>query len=168
MVSASLSVPLWVSPTMKLIHRTNYWGQWIDTSDMDNDVPFDVIWTQAVGDHSTGCCRGFGVRQVAVVNSDFEREDPGWWHVFKVSNQYGRSDGHYFYKFVALPQGTYGFGKRGCASLGWSWEGEFLAGNAMSELEEVLAEYLEESNQTSDFHHVHLGVKMEQVYAPKR
>lgn len=152
---------------MKLIHRTNYWGQWIDAADMDNDVPFDVIWTQAVGDHSTGCCRGFGVRQVAVVNSDFEKEDPGWWHVFKVSNQYGRSDGHYFYKFVALPQGTYGFGKRGCASLGWSWEGEFLAGNAMSELEEVLAEYLEENNQTSDFHHVHLGVKMDQVYAPK-
>ena len=38
----------------------------------------------------------------------------------------------------------------------------------MSELEEVLAEYLEENNQTSDFHHVHLGVKMDQVYAPKR
>ena len=112
---------------MKLIHRTNYWGEWIDASGMDDEVPFDVIWTQAVSNHSSGCCHGFGRRPVAVVNSDFVDEDLEWWHVFRVSNQYGRTDGHYFYKFVALPQGTYGYGKRGCAALGWTWEGEFNA-----------------------------------------
>ena len=124
--------------TMKLIHRTNYWGEWIDASGMDDEVPFDVIWTQAVSNHSSGCCHGFGRRPVAVVNSDFVDEDPEWWHVFRVSNQYGRTDGHYFYKFVALPQGTYGYGKRGCAALGWRWVGEFHAKNALDGLEDVL------------------------------
>ena len=153
---------------MKLIHRTNYWGEWIDASGMDEEVPFDVIWTQAVSNHSSGCCHGFGRRPVAVVNSDFVSEDPAWWHVFQVSNQYGRTDGHYFYIFVALPQGTYGYGKRGCAALGWSWEGEFNARNALDGLEDVLQGYLEEYNQSSDFHHVHLGIKMNKLYAPRR
>ena len=51
-------------------------------------------------------------------DSDFESEDPDYWHVFKVSQQRGRRQGHYFFKFAALPQGTYGYGKRGCANTG--------------------------------------------------
>ena len=94
-------------------------------------------------------------------------EDPEWWHVFQISSQYGRNAGHFFYKFVTLPQGTYGYGKRGCAALGWSWVGEFHARNALDGLEDVLEDYLEEYNQSSDFHHVHLGVKMDRLYAPK-
>jgi len=152
---------------MKLIHRTNYWGQWIDAFDMDDEVPFNVIWTQAVSDRSSGCCQGFGRRGVLVDDSDFDSESPAWWHVFQVSSQYGRTDGHFFYKFVALPQGTYGYGKRGCAALGWSWVGEFHARNAIESLEEVLEDYLEEYNQSRDFHHVHLGIKMERLYAPR-
>ena len=153
---------------MKLIHRTNYWGQWIDSSDTDSEVPFDVIWAQAVSDHSRGCCHGFGKRVVDILNSDFVDEDPEWWHVFQVSSQYGRTDGHFFYKLVTLPQGTYGYGKRGCAALGWSWVGEFCAGSALDGLEDALEPYLEEYNQSSDFHHVHLGIKMEKLYAPRR
>ena len=151
---------------MKLIHRTNYWGKWIDASDNDGEVPFDVIWTQAVSEHSSGCCHGFGRRAVEVINSDFVEEDPEWWHVFRVSSQYGRNEANYFYKLVTLPQGTYGYGKRGCAALGWSWVGEFQAGNALHDLEDVLQDYLEEYNQSREIHHVHLGVKMEQLYAP--
>lgn len=154
--------------TMKLIHRTNYWGEWIDPSGIDDEVPFNVIWTQAVSDHASGCCHGFGRRPVTVENSDFVDEDPEWWHVFQVSSQYGRTEGHYFYKFVTLPQGTYGYGKRGCAALGWTWRGEFHARNALVDLEDLLSDYLEEYNQSSDFHHVHLGVKMDRLYAPKR
>ena len=153
---------------MKLIHRTNYWGQWIDPSDTDSEVPFDVIWAQAVSDHSSGCCRGFGTRAVDVLNSDFVDEDPEWWHVFLVSSQRGRTDSHFFYKLVTLPQGTYGYGRRGCAALGWSWVGEFCAGSALERLANALEPYLEEYNRSSDFHHVHLGIKMEKLYAPRR
>jgi hypothetical protein len=109
---------------------------------------------------------------VAVVNSDFVEEDPEWWHVFQVSSGYGRTEGHFFYKFVTLPQGTYGYGKRGCAALGWNWVGEFHAGNAlevwMALTMSVLEDFLEEYNQSIDFHHVHLGVNSEQLYAPRR
>ena len=150
---------------MKLIHRTNYWGTWIDSSDMDDDVPFDAIWTQAVLDHQGSCCYGFGRRAVHVVNSDFVDEDNGWWHVFKVNQQSGRTPGHYFYKFVALPQGTYGYGKRGCAARGWDWEGEFVASNALDGMESVLSRYLWMDDD--DFNHVHVGVKMERLYAPR-
>ena len=150
---------------MKLIHRTNYWGTWVNSSNIDDDVPFDVVWTQAVGDYDGCCCHGFGRRSVQVVNSDFVDEDEGWWHVFKVNGQRGRSPGHYFYKFAALPQGTYGYGKRGCAALGWTWEGEFHASNALDGMEQVLDTYL--NMEDDDFNHVHVGVKMEQLYAPK-
>ena len=63
---------------MKLIHRTNYWGTWIDSSDLDDDVPFDVIWTQAVRDNDGPCCHGFGRRSVQVTNSDFVDDCNDW------------------------------------------------------------------------------------------
>ena len=114
------------------------------------------------------CCHGFGTRAVDVLNSDFVDEDPDWWHVFEVSSECGRTDGHFFYKLVTLPQGTYGYGRRGCAALGWSWVGEFCAGSALERLADALEPYLEEYNRSSDFHHVHLGIKMEKLYAPRR
>ena len=98
-------------------------------------------------------------------DSDFVSEDDSWWHVFKVNGQRGRNPGHYFHKFAALPQGTYGYGKRGCAALGWTWEGEFHASNALDGMEQVLDSYL--NMDDDDFNHVHVGVKMERLYAPR-
>ena len=154
---------------MKLYHRTNYWGQYVNSSNTDSEVPFDVVWCQAVEDYD-GCpnpkdCHGFGRRVVGVEDSDFESEDPDHGHAFKVGQQRGRRQGHYFFKFAALPQGTYGYGKRGCAALGWRWEGEFHASQALDGIENVLDSYL--NMDDDDINHVHIGVKMDSLYAPR-
>ena len=36
-----------------------------------------------------------------------------------------------------IPQGTYGYGKRGCAQRGWTYVGEVRAGGANAQLEKV-------------------------------
>ena len=151
---------------MKLIHRTNYRGKYIDASDRDKDIPFDVIWVQAVSNKSMGCCRGFGRRCVVVQNNDFTKEHDGLWNIFLVDEQSGRNESHYFYKFVALPKGTYGYGKDSCGKLGWKLEGEFHAGNARQTLSVVLDDYY--SGEEDVFYHVHIGIKMNgQLHAPK-
>ena len=118
--------------TLRLVHRTNYWGQYIDATDMDDDVSFDAIWVQAMIDGDPCCCHGFGQRGVAVNNQDLADEYNGWWSLFFVNGREGRSVRHYFYKFVLIPQGTHGYGKRGCAQRGWSFVGEVAAGSALS------------------------------------
>jgi len=155
---------------MQLIHRTNYWGEYIDPSNDDEDVPFDVIWVQAVDDNSTtGCCPGFGRRRVNVHGSDLKEVYDGWWHIFLVSDERGtRNRGHYFYKFVTLPQSTPGYGKKGCAKLGWRWVGEFHARKTKRTLDDVLEDYLEMYNASDDVHHVHIGIKMDRLYAPRQ
>ena len=157
-------------------HRTNYWGEFIDSSssssssssDADQDIPFDVIWVQAVEDNSIGCCPGFGRRRVHVQDSDITKEFDGWWHIFLVNSERGsRNEEHYFYKFIALPQYTPGYGKKGCAKkLGWRWVGEFHARKTSQTLDDILEDYLEAYNESSDIHHVHIGIKMDQLHAP--
>lgn len=155
---------------MKLIHRTNYWGEYIDASDRDRDVSFNAIWVQAVGEN-WGCCRGFGRRCVVVQNNDFTKEHDGLWNIFLISEQSGSNEGHYFYKFVALPKNTYGYGKKNCAKLKWQWVGEFNAYTARENLDDVLEDYLDENKDDSDddvFYHVHIGIKMNgKLHAPK-
>ncbi len=150
---------------MKLIHRTNYWGTYIDSSDRDDEVSFDAIWAQAVDDYRGPCCRGFGERSVRVADSDFQEEHNDYWSIFKVSGRRGNNPSHYFYKFVVIPQGIPRYGKKGCASRGWTYIGEFHAQEALAALERKLKRYME--GDTDDFNHVHIGLWMEQLYAPR-
>ncbi len=83
-----------------------------------------------------------------------------------VNSERGTRNEHYFYKIVMLPQYTPGFGKKGCAKLGWRWVGEFHARKTTQTLDYILADYLEEYNEySSDIHHVHIGLKMDQLHA---
>ena len=152
---------------MKLIHRTNYWGNYIDSSygDRDDEVDFDAIWAQAVGDYDGPCCpRGFGRRSVEVVNSDFMEEHNSWWSVFLVSSQRGGSSCHYFYKFAVIPQGIPHYGKKSCIQRrGWTYKGEFYAGDALEDLENILEYYLELDDD--DINHVHVAIYMEGLRA---
>ena len=149
---------------MKLIHLTNYWGEYINSgTDHSGEVPFDAIWAQVVQVNSHPCCPGFGERSVRVENRDFEDEHNEWWSVFLVSGEHGRNCGHYFYKFVCIPQGTYDFGKRGCASRGWKFVGEFLAQSALEDLHDILYDWM--FMDDGDFNHVHVGIMMDQLYA---
>ena len=149
---------------MKLIHRTNYWGSYINSSCMDDEVDFDAIWAQAVGDYDGPCCPGFGRRSVEVVNSDFSSEHNGWWSVFEVSSQRGYSSSHYFYKFAVIPQGIPHYGKKSCTqSRGWTYKGEFRSWNALEELENILEYYLELDDD--DINHVHVGIYMDGLSA---
>ena len=146
--------------TLRLVHRTNYWGQYIDPSDTDEDVHFDAIWVQAMIDGDQCCCRGFGRRGVAVSDEDLTDEYDGWWSLFYVTGRYGRSDDHFFYKFVLIPQGTYGYGKRGCAQRGWRYEGEVHSSSACDGLDKILR-YDYFYDQSNDIIHAHIGIMMD-------
>lgn len=149
---------------MRLVHRTNYWGKWIDPTDVDDEVHFDAIWVQAMIDGDSCCCHGFGRRGVAVNDQDLVDEFDGWWwSLFNVSGEQGRSSGHYFYKFVLIPQGTHGYGKRGCSQRGWGYVGEVHAQSALQGLDDRLRVY--DEDQTGDFNHVHIGIMMDSLYA---
>mmetsp|Transcript_20055 Transcript_20055/g.40902 ORF Transcript_20055/g.40902 Transcript_20055/m.40902 type:complete len:155 (-) Transcript_20055:138-602(-) len=147
---------------VELVHRTNYWGKYIDATNMDDEVNFDAIWVQCVYDGHRTCCPNFGARRVGVTENDLVNEHNGWWSLFRVSSTWGRSPGHYFRKFVLIPQGTHGYGKRGCAQRGWEYEGEVVASNARDQLVNLLSCYLDDQE---DFTHVHIGIMMDQLYA---
>ena len=149
--------------TLRLVHRTNYWGQYIDASDVDDDVNFDAIWVQAMIDGKPCCCRGFGERGVAVNNQDISDEHSDWWSLFFVNGRRGRSEAHYFHKFVLIPQGTHGYGKRGCADRGWRFEGQVFAARACEDLDDLLRSFF--YDDTDDVNHVHIGIMMDQLYA---
>ena len=145
----------------QLSHRTNYWGAHIDATDNDDEVDFAAVWVQALEDNRS-CCPGFGRRRVRVENQDLS-EHAEWWWLFRVSARYGRSDGHYFMKFVLIPQGEPGYGKRGCAQRGWSLDGEVSSDNALAGLQQLVEHYFDDDE--GDFIHVHIGIKMDGVYA---
>lgn len=151
---------------MQLIHKTNYWGKWIDAgqSNGDDDVSFDAIWVQVLRDNQPPCCHGFGNRTVYVVDSDFVRQDAGWWSLFLVNGRRGHNPNHYFYKFVAIPQGLYGYGKRGCANRGWIYKGEFRAKNALSSLGDLLSGLFYQNKFDDDKNHYHLGIWMNNTH----
>ena len=151
--------------TLRLIHRTNYWGQRIDANDGDDDVNFDAIWVQAMIDGKRCCCPGFGERRVAVDNQDISDEHSSWWSLFLVNGRRGRSEAHYFYKFVLIPQGTHGYGKRGCADRGWRFQGQVLADRACEDLDDLLRSFFDDAS--GDVNHVHIGIMMDQLCAGK-
>lgn len=151
---------------MQLIHRTNYWGEYIESNSNDPDVDFDAIWAMALDDDDRDCCSGFGNRRVPVYNRDFKEEDNGWWSLFLVNSRRGDyNSGHYFYKFVAIPQGIYGYGKRGCQQRGWVYKGEFEASSALQDLDDLLDDYIRKYDD--DVNHVHVGLWMDELYAGK-
>uniref|UniRef100_A0A7S1D9F6 Uncharacterized protein n=1 Tax=Cyclophora tenuis TaxID=216820 RepID=A0A7S1D9F6_CYCTE len=149
---------------MNLVHRTNYWGRCIDPSSRDKEVPFPVIWTQCAYRHG-GCCRGFGCRAVSVLNSDFVNDFDGRWRLYKISENAGYSDGHYFYKFVALPAGMRGNGKRSCSRRGWTYLGDFSARNAVQELRSLLKPYQRGDYSDYDINHIHIGLMFDDLAA---
>ena len=63
---------------MRLIHCTNYWGEYIDGTDNDDEVSFDAVWVQARLDHQGCCCPGFGRRRAAIVDDDLAGEHAGY------------------------------------------------------------------------------------------
>ena len=151
---------------MRLSHRTRYWGQYIDAADNDDEVNAELIWCQATRDYARDCCPGFGPRSVHVSESDLSDHHQGWWSLFRVSQRIGDyNSGHRFWKFILVPQGEHGYGKKGCQRRGWSYEGElFTNGNALSKLEDLLDCYFEDSEYRE---HVHVGIMMDMLYAGK-
>ena len=153
---------------MRLVHCTDYWGEHINGTNNDDEVGFDAIWVQARLDHHQGCCcPGFGRRRVLIRDDDINGEHSGWWSLFSVSCAEGRSPGHYFWKYVLIPQGTYGYGKRGCAGLGWTYIGEVHSSCATAQLEDLIGDRLDEQYDY-DFNHVHIGIMCDgTMYAGK-
>mmetsp|Transcript_16633 Transcript_16633/g.36170 ORF Transcript_16633/g.36170 Transcript_16633/m.36170 type:complete len:155 (-) Transcript_16633:605-1069(-) len=150
---------------MRLIHRTNYWGEWISNFHRDSEVDFGAIWCQAVEDDNPCCSRGFGKRNVKVQESDLVGEHDGWWSLFLVSGARGRSPEHYFYKLALVPKATRGYGKRNCAdSRGWKYLGEIHAQVANDSIECLVGKYLDDPE---DISHVHIGIMMNKHYAGK-
>ena len=151
---------------MDLVHRTNYWGSHINATDNDDEVPFEAIWVQATR-NGRCCCPGFGQRRVLVTDDDISDEFQGWWSLFLVSQQRGHSYGHFFLKYVLIPQGTHGFGKRGCENRGWQYKGQVHASNATESLEYLVGSILED-DYDDDFNHVHIGIMFDGLlYAGK-
>ena len=155
---------------MRLVHCTNYWGEHINGTDNDDEVSFDAIWVQARLDHQGCCCPGFGRRRVLIRDYDINGEHSGWWSLFSVSCAEGRSQGHYFWKYVLIPLGTYGYGKRGCAGLGWTYIGEVYSSCATAQLEGLIGDRLDAKSTitTSIKNHVHIGIMCDgTMYAGK-
>jgi len=148
---------------MKLLHLTNYWGSTIDpnNSPQDDDVDMDVIWTQALEyEHDRPCCPGFGRRIVRVEDQDLVQWDQNNWTLWFVSGTWGNSDGHYFYKFVLIPNGCYGKGKRTMRARGWQELSTLRFGYDadMTSLEDVLMPYWSNTGGNISHPHVHVGI----------
>eukprot|EP00957_Ditylum_brightwellii_P013694 1032307-Ditylum_brightwellii.AAC.1 len=123
---------------MKLIHRTNYWGRRIEPRKKDREVPFDCIWTQAVPESSRnrgGCCRGFGRRTVRVDEEHLTEVHDEKWNLYKVSENQGRNQRHYFYKFALIASSSQDYTKDDCEKLGWVFLGSVNASGALTELD---------------------------------
>lgn len=140
---------------MELVHLTNYWGQYIDPTDNDHDVDFVAIWVQCT-QGGRPCCPGYGRRRVLVDDDDLLNVHSGYWSLFLVKQNRGDSNGHYFYKLVLIPQGTYGYGKKGCKERGWTYWGEVPAEDATNELYDLVCGYMHDD--TRDFNHIHIGI----------
>ena len=68
--------------------------------------------------------------------------------------------GHYFWKYVLIPQDTYGFGKKGCARRGWRYIGEVHSNSATAQLKNLVGDKLDD-DYDNDFNHVHIGIKFD-------
>mmetsp|Transcript_27080 Transcript_27080/g.81182 ORF Transcript_27080/g.81182 Transcript_27080/m.81182 type:complete len:201 (-) Transcript_27080:244-846(-) len=90
---------------MRLTHRTNFWGRFIEPShaDADDEVNREAIWVQALCDDEYDCCPGFGRRRVGVEEGDFQQWSDGDWSLYFVSSEWGRTEGHRFWKLALVP-----------------------------------------------------------------
>lgn len=141
-----------------LEHRTNYWGTEIDARPSDKELgDLPVIWVQLC-DRFQGCCPGFGERCVHIRNKHF---GSARYTVYLVSEKEGRTPDHYFCKFVAIPEGKHGWGKRNCLDLGWSVVGKIEGDKARGDLKQLLWPYKEDSDY--EVTHLHVGLAIDLI-----
>mmetsp|Transcript_29522 Transcript_29522/g.48716 ORF Transcript_29522/g.48716 Transcript_29522/m.48716 type:complete len:159 (+) Transcript_29522:96-572(+) len=154
---------------MRLIHRTNYWGDTISWSNRDAEVDMDAIWVQVARRRKDrSCCPGFGKRLVRVTIDKLTSSHNGWWDLFSVSGTEGRNSDHYFKKLVLIPQGTKTFDEERCIKVhGWELEGRWDASiqSAEEDLQDLLEEHLTQDGYTKT--HAHVGIYMESCFAGK-
>jgi len=144
---------------MKLVHRTNYWGREIIpcNSRQDSEIDMDLIWVQALEeDDEPPCCRGFGERSVTVDEQDFYHWDDDDWMLWLVSETRGRSESHYFYKFLLLPKGCRGKGKKSLLRRGFTHVADLDSRYLIHRLKSALDGYWQDNSD--DINHVHIGV----------
>mmetsp|Transcript_13356 Transcript_13356/g.32953 ORF Transcript_13356/g.32953 Transcript_13356/m.32953 type:complete len:157 (+) Transcript_13356:67-537(+) len=136
---------------MRLIHRTNYYGKFVEPrSRGDDSVPFEALWVQATDDGDS-CCYGFGRREIEVTGSLIWSFHSGYWNLWFVEKEQGYADE--FYKFALVPEGIPGYGKAKLYQRGWrNVSGPMLARNLMGMLEDVLDSYWDEDT------HCHIAI----------
>ena len=89
---------------MELVHRTNYWGAWLEGRDTDDETGgLQLLWCQAVAAGAPPCCRGFGARSVWLSADTLRDVHDGEWDLWRVSCAEGRSADHLFTKYVLAP-----------------------------------------------------------------
>ena len=97
-------------------------------------------------------------------NDDFYS---GAWRLYLVNEHEGNNPDHYFYKFVAIPTGCRGNGKRSCLKRGWEHVGDFNADTASQDLEDHLSSYKDGIHCYGNYevYHVHIGLMMSELSA---
>ena len=145
---------------MRLVHRTNFWGRRIDPNDsrQDNEINMDLIWVQALeDDDDPPCCHGFGKRTVDISrNRIFVDWDRGDWILWKVSAVPGRDQSHWFFKFLLIPKGCYGKGKKTLQRRGYAQIAVLNPRDMLKKLAKALQPYWQ--GDTGAFNHVHIGI----------
>ena len=88
----------------RLVHRTNFDGDWIEARhNPRDDLPFPVVWTQALMRGRRSCCRGFGRIEVDLHPKHFQ--NCRMWQLWFMEANRGRVPGHVFYGFVLTHDG---------------------------------------------------------------
>ena len=150
--------------TMTLVHLTNYWGTDVDPDHgrVDREVGFHCLWCQALATRNDNrICFSFGLRAVEVSETDLHGFDQGKWNLWKVSGRRGsKGDGHYFWKFVLIPQGIPGKGKANLQAKGWELLTDYgidiSNADLLNELTQIIDEYWNDDSNVVN--HVHIGV----------
>jgi hypothetical protein len=160
---------LTIDEEMRLIHRTNYWGQTLNSSDRDREVDMDAIWVQVV--KFRACCPNFGDRNVRLNIEDLQTAHDGLWNLFFVSGTEGRDRDHFFSKLVMIPHGKRGYGKdRVRREHGWTFHGSWNSNG--DEAKSELTKLINGATKGGDGdrrrrHHIHLGIHMDSCQAGK-
>lgn len=143
--------------SFRLIHRTDHQGLFINPADIDQEVPLDVIWTQAVWRGSYGCCPGFGSRIVVMEEEDF-CYGLGDWYLHYVSDTEPYESHHAFLKFVLC--------RRHENRPGWRLlAGGLHSNNVLRSLRNILGTLLSDFRRgvRGRFFHFHVGIEMDRA-----
>eukprot|EP01084_Bolivina_argentea_P034534 63943_1 len=144
---------------MRLLHLTNYRGHKIvpNKSIKDEDTDLELIWVQAVPGYDDECCPGFGDEIVNISQKVFKHWDRDEWVLWKVAEHRGKNPDHYFYKFILVPKGYAGLGKKTLLNKGWKDMLTIDPNNEFySQLEAHLSQYWYDNSD--DTNHVHIGI----------